>query len=447
MVIATALIAGGTLLLAMAIAGARVARSPLSAAMLYLTLGALASPLAFDLVAITQTGSVTALTHLAEVVVLASLFSSGLKMSADLGDRRWWLPLRLAGLAMVATVVAIVALGMGLLGLSAGAAILLGGILAPTDPVLASDAQLDDPADRDELRYALTGEGGLNDGLAFPVVLLGLGLIALETRGGAIAGLPLASLLGHWLLVDVLWSTVAGVCIGVALGVVVGRLALHGRRGHHAAATGAVDAAAIDGAGHGSFLVLGLVALAYGLSLLVVASGFLAVFTAAVTLRQVERRATRAAAHAPALQARAPAQLAQAMLAFSEQLDRLGELLAVVVIGLLLWLVDWRIADAVVVVLLLLLVRPLAVFASLHGTRTSAAQRMLIGWFGIRGVGSLFYLLFAIGEGVPPGLATRLTSITLLAITTSIVLHGISATPLMRRYRHAQERPAGKGVR
>src|SRR5262249_52303469 len=152
-----------------------LARLPLSTAMLYLLAGVAVSPLGFGLAAMTTRSDSTLIEHLAEVVVLLSLFTSGLKLSVGLSDGRWLLPVRLAVLSMIVTVVLVTAAGVWLLGLSIGAAVLLAGILAPTDPVLASDVQVEKPSDRDRLRFALTGEAGLNDGTAFPVVLLGLG--------------------------------------------------------------------------------------------------------------------------------------------------------------------------------------------------------------------------------------------------------------------------------
>jgi hypothetical protein len=174
-----------------------LARLPLSTSMLYLAVG----------VAVSHSGSTgcrsrrrrtaRALERIAEVVLLLSLFGSGLKMSLGLSDGRWLLPLRLAVVSMLVTVALIAGAGVAWLGLPLGAAILLGGILAPTDPVLASDVQVAEPTDRDRLRFALTGEAGLNDGTAFPFVLLGLGLLGLHDLGNS---------LWRWLAIDVLWG-------------------------------------------------------------------------------------------------------------------------------------------------------------------------------------------------------------------------------------------------
>jgi len=331
-----------------------------------------------------------------------------------------------------------------------GAAILLAGILAPTDPVLASDVQVASPDDRDQLRFALTGEGGLNDGAAFPIVMLGLGLLGLHEIG------PLAS---RWLLIDVLWAAIAGLFIGATLGALVGKLVIYLRRTHG-------EAVGLD-----NFLALGLIGLTYGAAILLHAYGFLAVFAAGVALRFMERRTSRAAGLAVSAQTgvaeagvapraggaavtaaaptaaelesaatdpiHAPAFLAHAMLSYSEQLDRIGEVAAVVVIGALLWAIDFSLAPWWFVALLLLLVRPMAVLIGLAGSRISTPQQRLIAWFGIRGVGSLYYLSYAINRGVSGELANTLTALTLTVVVTSIVVHGISVTPLMRYYERA----------
>ena len=451
----------GLLLVVMALSDSLLARLPLSTAMLYLLAGVAVSPLAFGLAAVTPRSHTNLIEHLAEVVVLLSLFTSGLKLSVGLSDGRWLLPVRLAVLSMVVTVLLVTAAGVWLLGLSIGAAVLLAGILAPTDPVLAADVQVEKPSDRDRLRFALTGEAGLNDGTAFPVVLLGLGLLHLHEIGEA----------GwRWLAVDVVWFAVGGIAIGAAMGSAVGRLVLYLRRRHR-------EAVGLD-----NFLALGLIALTYGITQLVGAGGFLAVFAAGVALRRVERRETSRAEHlakdlskdfandpakgragaavspppaAVAAEAladpdvshaekvathpqHAPAFLAHAVLSFNEQMERIGEFAAVVLIGMLLWAVTWHGASLWFVPLLLLVVRPIAVAVGLAGSATSGPQRALIGWFGIRGIGSLYYLMYAMGHGIGDDLAERLAAITVAVVVASIVVHGISVTPLMALYERAK---------
>jgi NhaP-type Na+/H+ or K+/H+ antiporter len=262
----------GVLLVLMALSGSVLSRMPVSTAMLYLGAGVLAGPLALGLAAPQWQGQASLLEHLTEVIVLLSLFTSGLKMSVGLHDRRWLPPLRLALLSMVVTVALITAAGVWLLGLPLGVAVLLGGILAPTDPVLATEVQVANPEDRDQLRFALTGEGGLNDGTAFPVVMLGLGLVGAHDIG---------AWGWRWWAVDVLWASAAGLAVGAALGTALGRLVLWLRRQHQAAE------------GYENFLALGLIGLSYGLAVLAQGYGFLAVFAAGLALRHAQEAVPR----------------------------------------------------------------------------------------------------------------------------------------------------------
>jgi sodium/hydrogen antiporter len=441
----------GVLLLSMALAGSVLSRLPVSTSMLYLAAGIALSPWWLNVFVIGVASNTYALELMAEIVVLISLFSSGLKMSVGLSDRKWSPPMRLAVTSMLVTVAAVTSIGVGLLGLPLGAAILLGGILAPTDPVLASDVQVATPTDRDQLRFALTGEGGLNDGMAFPVVMLGLGLLGLHDIGAWAS---------RWIFIDVIWASAVGLGVGALLGTATASLVIYLRRAHK-------EAVGLD-----NFLALGLIALAYGMALLLHAYGFLAVFAAGVALRFVERRTSAKKrsksetenpstsnqlnvvgqseeTHVPfadvAIQSgaanaitthpdHAAAFMAHAVLNFNEQLERIGEVAMVVVIGALLWAIDWTLLQWWFVPLLFVVVRPLAVMIGLAGSRTSRSQRRLIAWFGIRGVGSIYYLTYAINHGVDASLANLLTTLTLSVVVASIILHGVSVTPLMRLY-------------
>lgn len=429
----------GLLLVLMALSGSVLKRLPLSTAMLYLGVGIAVSPWGLGLLPADPLKHTVLLERLAEVVVLLSLFTAGLKLSPGLRDRRWALPVRLALVSMMITVGLLALLAWLLLDLPLGACVLLGAILAPTDPVLASDVQIREPTDQDRLRFALTGEGGLNDGTAFPFVMLGLGLLGVHELGAG----------GwRWWTVDVLWATSAGLGIGALLGLAVGRLVLFLRREHK-------EAVGLD-----DFLALGLIALSYGVALLLHAYGFLAVFAAGVALRQLEQSQTRepasaeqveramadpdrTAAAAIAVDPRhAPAFMAQAVLGFNEQVERIGEVTIVIAIGALLWAVRFEPAVIFLVPLLLLVVRPLSVALGLAGSDASRTQRVLVGWFGIRGVGSLYYLMFALNHGVEGEVARTLVSVTLSVMVASILLHGLSVTPLMAAYERAVRRHA-----
>src|SRR5512139_200331 len=261
----------GVLLTTMALAGSHLRRLPLSTGMLYLGVGVGLGPLGWSLLTPHPLQHAQLLERAAEIAVLISLFAVGLKLGMPLSDKRWRLPLRLASVSMIVTICCVTVLGVTLLSLPLGAAILLGAITAPTDPVLASDVQVVEASDRDRLRFSLSAEGGLNDGAAFPFVMLGLGLLGLHDLGAA--G-------GRWLALDVVWAILGGLAIGASLGLLIGRLVLYLRTQHRLSV------------GLDEFLALGLIALAYGIALLCHAYGFLAVLSAGVALQRTQRDVT-----------------------------------------------------------------------------------------------------------------------------------------------------------
>lgn len=421
----------GLLLIAMTLGGSFIQRLPLSAAMLYLLAGVAIGPLGLGLLSLNVFDNKVLLERLTEIAVLISLFTAGMKLDAPFRDRRWRIPVQLASVSMVITVAAITAIGFWGLGLPLGAAVLLGGILAPTDPVLASDVQVSNPGDRDRLRFGLTGEGGLNDGTAFPFVMLGLGLLGLHELGDGF---------WRWWTVDVLWAVVGGLGIGYGLGLLVGRVILFLRH-HHKEALGSDE-----------FIALGLIALSYGVALLCVTYGFLAVFAAGLALRRIDgdgkyaQPPEKSQESAPDNQTPAPApeaaphpqapapQMMKAVQRFNSQLEHFVEVAIVLALGVLLVTVKFDSAMLWFVPLLFLVVRPVAVTIGLVGCDIKPGQRRLMGWFGIRGIGSLYYLLYAINHGVEPALAEQLLSITAAVVVASIVAHGVSVTPLMQRY-------------
>ncbi len=426
----------GVLLIVMTMSGSFIARLPLSAAMLYLAVGVGIGPAGLGLLTLDPLRDAGLLERLTEIAVLISLFTAGLKLELPFSDRRWRIPVQLASVSMVLTVAAITALGVWVMDLPLGAAVLLGAILAPTDPVLASDVQVSDPGDRDRLRFGLTGEGGLNDGTAFPFVMLGLGLLSLHDLGTG----------GwRWWAVDVLWAISGGVAIGYLLGALVGRAILY-LRTHHREALGSDE-----------FIALGLIALAYGLAVLCHAYGFLAVFAAGLALRRIDNTPSAPAGKPPSppssieeptaqdtppetTPAEAPAHMMQAVQRFNTQLEHFAEVGIVLAVGALLAVVEFRSEVLWFIPVLFLVIRPLAVYLGLLGTRVERSQRRLIAWFGIRGIGSIYYLMYAITHALEPALANRLLSITLAVVVASVLAHGVSVTPLMQRY---EQRKAG----
>ena len=433
-------VAGGVLI-AMALAGTVLKRLPLTTALVYLAIGVGLSPLGIGLLPFDPVRDAVWLERLAEVAVTISLFTAGLKLHAPLRDGRWKMPIRLATVSMVATVGLVAAVAYWGLGLPLGVAILLGAALAPTDPVLASEVQVDDTTDRDRLRFGLTGEAGLNDGSAFPFVMLGLGLLGHHELG---------TNAWRWVAVDVVWASVGGLAIGAACGLAVGRLVLYLRREHK------------EALGTDDFLALGLVALSYGLAVHAKAYGFLAVFAAGLALRNIERKETGVDAPAEPLDAaalagteeelaadteKAPAYMTQAVLGFTEQFERIGEVAMVVLVGAALVALPFPSEALWFIPLLFLVVRPLAVWIGLLGAPVTRLQKGLAGWFGLRGIGSLYYIAFAVAHGVEGPTATTLMSLTMWTIAASVVVHGVSVTPLMNRYRARVERYGGRRVR
>jgi NhaP-type Na+/H+ or K+/H+ antiporter len=415
----------GTLLIGMALAGSVLKRLPLTAAMFYLVAGALLGPWGVGLLKMDALDSASSLERLTEVAVIISLFTAGLKLRLPLSDRRWRAALLLAAVAMVLSIAGVAAFAAVVMGLPLGAAVLLGAVLAPTDPVLASDVQVEHEHDAEPVRLSLTGEAGLNDGTAFPFVLLGLGLMGAHDLG---------TYGWRWVTVDVAWAVAAGLGVGTLCGAGIGKLVLYLRRVHR-------EAVGLD-----EFLALGLIALSYGIALLIHGYGFLAVFAAGLSVRRIERehnevtpppdvagagRNTEEQATDPST---APAYMARAVLSFNEQLERLGELVVVLVVGAMLAEIERLGPGLVLAIALFAVIRPLATMLTLARLSLSRTQRAFIAWFGVRGVGSVYYLAYALSHGVPADTAQTLADITLVVVAASIVVHGVSVTPLMRRY-------------
>ena len=418
----------GGLLLARGLTTSLLRRLPVTPAIVYLAMGLLVGPTVLNLFHFNPIKQSALLEVLTEVVVLISLYSAGVKMPSPISLARWRAPILLAFVSMAASVGMVAAFAYYLLDLPLGAAVLLGAILAPTDPVLATDVQTRHPGDRDELRFTLTCEAGMNDGSAFPFVMLGLGLLGLHELGDL--GL-------RWILVDVLWGTGAGIAIGLMSGTALAHVVrkLRGLPPRHEL---------LD-----NFLSLGLIGVAYGLSLLLDAWGFLAVFFAAVSLRQAELKLAGAdpgQAHDPPTyrieteaenampESDAAPTVSGGSLIFKEHLERLSEMMLVLLIGGTLFPDSWSWRGVGLVLFLFAVARPVSSLIGLLGTGASWQIRGMVAWFGVRGIGSLYYLMYAIQHGVPEALALDLVSLTLITVTLSILAHGISVKPMMGRF-------------
>src|SRR6478672_10461984 len=190
-------------------------RVPFTSAIIYLAAGILLGPTLLNVFYFDPLKQSAMLEVLTEIAVLISLFSAGVKMPVPVKWGKWRAPVRLAWVSMTITVALIAGFAYFMLGLPLGAGILLGAVLAPTDPVLATDVQTRHPGDKDALRFTLTCEAGMNDGTAFPFVMLGLGLLGLHELGDH--GL-------RWIAVDVIWATLGAIAIGTLGGLLIAQV-------------------------------------------------------------------------------------------------------------------------------------------------------------------------------------------------------------------------------
>lgn len=412
----------GGLLLTMGLTSSILKRLPITSAMIYLAVGIVVGPSVLGIFHFNPLKESALLEVLTEVAVLISLFSAGIKMPVPFSFVRWRTPILLATASMSITVAMVAAFAYYVLDLPLGAGVLLGAILAPTDPVLATDVQIRHPGDRDQLRFTLTCEAGMNDGSAFPFVMLGMGLLGLHDLGNY--GV-------HWILIDVLWATVAAITIGGISGVTLAYV------GHKLRGKTTDNHLIYD------FLGLGLIGVVYGLCVQIDAWGFLAVFFSAVALRQTELRfasnndstsnlnteiASTILTYDP------PPTVSEGSLVFKEHLERLSEVVLVLLIGGTLFQSSWSLRAVGLALFVFMVARPVSVYIGLLATRTSWRIRGMAGWFGVRGIGSLYYLMYAIQHGLPEDLSLELVKLTLIVITLSIIVHGISVKPLMGRF-------------
>ncbi len=414
-------------MLAMGLNLSAIRRLPVTSAIIYLVVGVLVGPMVLALFHFNPLKESASLETLTEMAVLISLFAAGVKMPAPFQWLRWRTPILLASVSMALTVALVAVFARYVLDLPWGLGVLLGAIVSPTDPVLATDVQTRHLGDDDRLRFSLTCEAGMNDGSAFPFVMLGMGLLGMHELGDGFA---------HWLLVDVLWATTAGIGVGVLSGVSLARLCLGLRR--RGVTSGLLN----------DLLGLGLIGTVYGISELISAWGFLAVFFAGVALRQTElkiagRPASESVRLATESQEATPvapgvATVSEGSLVFKEHLERLSEILLVLLVGGTLFLDSWSWRGVGFACFLFVVARPVSVLTGLSGSATPLRIRAMAAWFGVRGIGSLYYLMYAIDHGLPEPMAVELIHLTLIVVTLSILVHGVSVKPLMERFQELQ---------
>ena len=375
-----------------------------SASLIYLGLGALAAAVLH----VTGIGwldpvrNAKLLEHLTEAAVVFALFATGLSLDRRLAWREWSTTARLLALAMPLTIGAVTLFGIGVMGLSPAAALLLGAVLSPTDPVLAGDIGVGPPGEEDEHEpnFSLTSEAGLNDGLAFPFVLLAV----LLAEGGSTGEIL------NWLAADVVYAILGGVLVGA----VVGRYAAASVKKLR---DRGLLAPALDG-----YHAIASTMFIYGVAEVLAVYGFVAVFVGGLAFRRYERNhEANAGVHNGA-----------------EQAEKLLELASVLMLGSMLTLAGlvtpgwegWLLA-----VVLIVAIRPVACLLALIGSKLDRPnERAFVCWFGVRGIGSLYYLAFAVSLGVLPESEQSLVIWTTVAcVILSIVVHGVTAGPSLSR--------------
>jgi NhaP-type Na+/H+ or K+/H+ antiporter len=335
-----------------------------------------------------------------EFVVIIALMGAGLKLDRVFSWKRWAVTWRLLGPTMLLTIAAITVIGVWLLALPLPLAILLGGALAPTDPVLAADVQVGPPktGEEDDVRFGLTSEAGLNDGLAFPFVNLAVALAA-----AAATGEPWAT---KWVVHSVVWEIAAAIAIGWGIGRLFGWITFHIPADSKLAQTG-------DGV-----IAIAATLISYGICEMAQCYGFLGVFVAALAIRHAHR------SH----------DFQRDMHDFTEQIERIAMMIGLLLFGGalvsgLLAPIGW--VEAFVAVLILLVVRPVAGMIGLFGFRAHLSEKLTLAFFGIRGVGSFYYLAYGLNH-MDVGGRERLWAIMGLVVLLSILMHGLTVTPAMR---------------
>ncbi len=339
--------------------------------------------------------------RVSEVCVIVALFSTGLRVDRLRDWARWRPTVRLLVLSMPITIAALAVAGMAFAGLTLGAAVLLGAVMAPTDPVLAGDVQVGPPQEGAEhpVRFALTTEAALNDGLAFPFVYFALALIAAGGWGGWLL---------DWALVDVVWRIVVGTLMGAAGGWALGQILFVYPKGRSLADTGS-DVVALAG-----------VFLCYGTTELVEGYGFIAVAVMGLVLRRVEidhRFHRRLHDFTTAIEHALTAGL---LVALGAVLPRILD-------------VGW--GQMAVAVLLIFAIRPLGGWISLPGCGLGWRGRWLVAFYGVRGIGSIYYLSYAAGHADLAEVGTLWSLMALIVLMSSLV-HGLSAGRAMARHLH-----------
>lgn len=374
---------------------------PFSYAMLFVAAGVILYLLPFDLPSPDPIEKQEVALRLAELGVIITLMGTGIKINRSFSWKNWKIPFLLVLVTMLICIASLAFLGWWALGLAPASAMLLGAVLAPTDPVLASDVQVGPPSaeKEDHVRFSLTAEAGLNDGMAFPFTWLAI----------AMAMVPAAqegSWFWDWVWYDLLYKIAAGIGVGFLAGRGLGYLVF--RLPQQVSFPKTRD----------GFVAIAATLLVYGLTETIHGYGFIAVFVAGLTLSSQEKN------H----------RYHRELHDFTDQIERL-----ILVVLLLLFggslseglLQSLTLRGILVGSAFVLIIRPLAAYLTLWSQDITTREKMAISFFGIRGIGSFFYLSFALSQTAFPQ-SRELWAITGFVVLLSVVIHGMLASPVMR---------------
>jgi sodium/hydrogen antiporter len=392
----------GVALLLITLGHGLLERLNINSTYVYLLVGVLAG-LLLDMAPDDPLTALPVVERVAEAAVVIGLVVLGIRIGRPISWSGWQSTVRLILIVKPATMLGVAAAGVWILGLPLGPAVLLAAILAPTDPILAGPLEEHSPEEDPEDEFGLSSEAGLNDGLAFPFVYLG---IYLTLQPGGWEGWAL-----EWLLVDLVYA----VAVALPLGWLAGRFC----------GDAYVRLDQRDAVSHSRrlFVPLAMVLAIYGLIEALGGYGFLAAFTAGHGFRHAFED------HPDRLRAFAD---------FAESVDELAKGALLLMVGALipwsgLWSLRWEtLAFALV---LMVILRPGLTMLATAGGRFTGEERVYWAWFGIRGIGSLYYLTYALGHGVEGAAAETLFIVTIGTVLASVLLHGLTVRPVLARLR------------
>jgi sodium/hydrogen antiporter len=397
------LIAIGVALLVTTLGVAYLYKLNLSKSYVYLLVGLLAGPWLLGLAPEDPLETLPILERVAEFAVILSLIVVGIRIGRPFTWSAWSSTMRLILLVMPVSIALVAVSGYWLIGLALGPAILLGAVLAPTDPILAGALEEHSLDDESEDRFGISSESGLNDGFAFPFVYLGLSFTAAPDLW--------QEWMPRWVLKDLLYGVALALPIGFVLGRLTGMWYLERSRRR-----GVISKRSI-------FIPLAAILAIYGLVEALGMYGFLASFTAGLGFRRAldEKR-----------------DALESFTNFTDSIDDLAKAGTLIVLGSMLrWgefsAVGWELVAFALI--LIFLIRPAVTYVATVGGGFRRVHRIYWSWFGIRGVGSIYYASYALGLGVVADTTARtLLTVTIGTVLASAVIHGLSLRPFIRRW-------------